>query len=106
MIVEVPIEHHTLWVVVIQSKIRHDSNCWDAVDLPSASHQSLWKGISQILPVFLPLTKLSLGSGNKICFWLDPCTGPLPLSSSLPRLHRLSSLPKNIVSGFLSSDSS
>lgn len=48
-----------------------------------------WKGISQILPCFLPSTKLSLGSGNMIRFWADPWVSSSPMSSRFPWLSNL-----------------
>lgn len=101
-----PIEHHTLWVAVIWSKFGRDSNCWDAVHLPSTSHQSPWKCISRFLLLFHPSTKLSLGCGSKIRFWIDPWAGLLPFSSSFPCLFHLSSLQGSTISSFISPDSS
>lgn len=53
--------------------------CLKADNVKQSSYHSPWKGIVQVLPTFIPFSKLSLGSGNSIRFWLDPwiCTSPL-----------------------------
>lgn len=56
-----PVEHQSLSAAVTQSKFGHESNIWDAVQNSYFPHRSPWKDISQVLPSFVPLTKLCLG---------------------------------------------
>lgn len=84
----------------------HSSNNWDAVSTSYSSHHSPWKGVSQIVPVFPPFTKLSLGCGNLIRFWLDLWVDSIPLRSRFPRLYNLSSLKDCLISSFKFSDNS
>lgn len=81
MVVTVSFRAQHSWGTVIRSKFGDSSNCWEATNLHSASHQSPWKEISQILSLFLPHSKLSVGCGNKIQFWTDPWLDSQTLSS-------------------------
>lgn len=84
-----PMEQQNLWATVIRNKFGDILNGWDAVNLHS-SHWSPWRGISQILPLLLSHTNLSLGCGTKFRFWLDPWVDLLSLSSHFPHLFNLS----------------
>lgn len=54
---------------------------------------------------FLPFTKLSLGSGNLIRFWLDLWADSIPLQSRFPRLFNISTtLKEDLISSFISTD--
>lgn len=77
----------------------------DAANIHSSSHRGRWKGFSQTLPLFLRYTKLSLGWGNKIRFWLDPWVDSYPFSSRFPRPFNLSSLKTEVISSFYSPSS-
>lgn len=79
------------------------STLWfSAENIQHASHRSPWKGIVHVLPSFIPFTKLSLGNGSSIRFWLDPWSCPTPLASRFPRLFNLSVLQEGFVSSFFS----
>lgn len=93
-------------VKVIRSKFGHASNNWDAVSITNSSHHSPWNGISQTLHLFLPVTKISVGCGNLVRFWLDPLTDPMSLRACFPPLFDLSSLKDGLLSSFRSSNHS
>lgn len=65
-------------------------------------HRSPWKGIIQVLPTFHPLTKLSLGCGSSIHFWLEPWICSSSLDSRYPRLYNLSVLKDGFIPNFFS----
>lgn len=67
-----PLEYNSLWANVIRSKLGHTSNNWDAAHTSLSTHCSPWKGLLQILHIFIPFTRMYLGCGNLIRFWLDP----------------------------------
>lgn len=51
-------EHQSLWAVVICSKFGQANKVWTADNVKHSSLLSLWRGIIQVLPSFLPFTKL------------------------------------------------
>lgn len=85
-----PLEQQSLWASVIQFKFGNVYIWWDAAHLHFSSHRSLWKGISQILPFFLPFTSLSLGLERK------PYSGLI--LGSMPSLFSFSSSFKPLFS--------
>lgn len=91
MVIEIPVGTKSLWASIIRNKFEDSSNCQNADHFPSSSHSSIWKGISQALPLFGQVTKLSLGCGNKIRFWFDPWVDSQPLSIRFSLLFHLSS---------------
>lgn len=96
------LEPHSLWLAVIRSKYGQHGNHWAAVNVAHSSHYSPRKGISQLLPSFLPFTKLSLGNGNMIRFSVDQWVSSTPLSSRFTRLFNLSYKKDGVVSTFFS----
>lgn len=64
-------EHQSLRATT-PSKFGQVGNVWTPNNVKQSSHQSPWKRIIQVLPFFLPFTKLSLGSGNTNRFLFDP----------------------------------
>lgn len=54
-----------------RSKYGQANNSWDAAHRCNPRSNS-WKGISQVLPFFVPFTALFLVCGNIIRYWIDP----------------------------------
>lgn len=79
-------EHQFQWAAVIRSKFGQPGNFWTAANVKHSPLRSPWKRIVQVLPPFLPFTKLSLGCGSSIRFWIDPWIFSTSLDSRFPRL--------------------
>ena len=70
-----PLEPHSLWHHVIQSKYGLDKNRWDANTATQATHLSPWIFISQGYTTFKPLLSLQVGNHSHFNFWEDHWVG-------------------------------
>lgn len=99
MVMAYPLEYKSLWAVVIRSKYGEAENRWTAANIKKSSPGCPCKGTAQLLPIFRPLTKLSLGCGNIIRFWVDPWISSTPLYSQLV-IFSISSILKEYTRAF------
>lgn len=93
-----------LWRKVICSKYNLDSLSW----FPSSKPNRLWSGVwrditlvgkrdENLLGVYLTNTKIQLGEGTKVRFWLDVWVGEATLQREFPRIFRLCSQKSVVV---------
>lgn len=94
-----PLEPESLWHKVIFSIRGFEHNRWYALAHAFCSHS--WKAISQVSSLFLSLTSLKAGRGDKISFWEDRWVGEHAFSIIFPRLYHLSSSHYTLISSFL-----
>lgn len=92
-------ENKLLQASIIRSDFEHETDGWNSRHFHLSTHWSLWKGISQITPPFLPHIIHSLGDGSKIRFWT---AAHQLLSALFPRIYNLS--PRKSMSLLISTN--
>lgn len=91
-------EQGSVWQSVILSKYGRAPNGWECSSQVSPFMSLLWRGIIRLIPLFLPFIRFVVGNGKSLKFCKDHWWGDQCLSSSHPKLFRISNQKGALIS--------
>ncbi|OVA04242.1 hypothetical protein BVC80_929g8 [Macleaya cordata] len=79
-----------LWRHKISEKYGIESNGWDVIQSRLSYGVGVWKGITNLKPIYHEGLKCIVGTGNRVKFWFDHWIGDQPLMKSHPGIYSAS----------------
>lgn len=95
------LERDSVWQSIILNKYGRAPNGWECSSQVSPSMSLLWRDIIRLIPLFFPFIHFIVGNGKSLKFWKDHWCRDQYLSSSHPRLFRISNQKEALISDII-----